>query len=1103
MKCFGKAVRSSGFTSAVVGLFVLAGMFCGVGRAHAVSQIQTRYYTIVYEPSGEYVAGEIARFCDDIYEKLMSRYKAFNGDPRVTCIVTDEADFANGYAQYFQNTITIYATTMDFELRGQSNWLRNVFVHEMTHMIALKQAAKGPINFIMLGAGKYDENPDFDISLALYHLSQPAWFSEGTAQVGAESFGAERWDTHRDMLLRSAWYDSSLLDLDDMSVLSGKKGMDAELVYNQGYSLSRYIKETYGYDKLVRLNNVWTWTDFNTTVEKVLGIKASRLYADWRASLDRTYGDFRARVFTEGEKVADEGTTDYRPVVSPDGRYLVWLSNRGRDYAITDLMLRDISTGKTRKITERVDSRASWSHDSGKLVYAKRPSPGSLYYDIFIYDVQSGVEERVSKNLRSRDPAFSPGDSLIVFVRNEGGNNAIGIINVDGTGQRYISATRDGTQFYTPSFSPDGSRVLFSLFRQDRDRDIATVNAGCRSYRYGWDRADSTSGFSDSTAFACDSEFRVLLGSRHDERDPRFLPDGSGIVYSSDRTGVFNLYLLDFSTGRTRRVTDTVGGAFCPSPGPNQSIWYAGYRSGDFSIYRLDEPAPLEDVLPVNESRSYLTQLPGFDLPGNFSVQPYRTRRILDAIVPTVTVGPSFIGSRFGLNVLNVGAQAYISDVLGQDALMLGGSVGKNMKEDVSLNNEFQFFYQRRMAPLTSSGYSHAPSLFVGASRTVINNHIGRFEGTADSLYYADVAGTPFRNVLHDINYRYTVADLYRDEFRRYRAGVQFPLAPRHFLLFEASYRQYYETLRRQEKLMDSSTFVHNGVDVTDQVPGARRTQTAETAYFTDMQYFRSGEFGASYIYSRQTPAADTDISPKGTTLFLQFKHLIADVTDSLVTQPSLFVPTGMALDANGNLVFQYGTYQPDDLLDVFRPRKRTRDINEYTMIYDGNYRLPFLRHDFGSLLYAGYRDVRLPNSRKGEGSGYDWPIKYYLGGEHTLSGYPYFAFWGSKVFFGRLTYTMPLRDEIGWNLGGLHLQRLYGSAFFEAGSTWNFAKVSMDRLRAASIKRDVGIELRLKTVWFYRLDALAYAKVAWPLDDMGGSPYKNDARRFYFGLRM
>ena len=205
--------------------------------AVAVQQLDTTYFTIIYEESGEYTAGEIAKFCDEVYEKLMARYNSFTDDPRVLCIVNDAVDLSTGYAVYFQNTITIYATNMDFELRGQTNWLKNVFVHEMTHMIALKKAAKGPVNFISIGGGKYNDNPDVNVDIVLYHLSQPGWFYEGSAQLGAESFGSEHWDTHRDMLLRSAWMENSLLTLDEMSSLSGKKAVDAEMVYNQGYSI--------------------------------------------------------------------------------------------------------------------------------------------------------------------------------------------------------------------------------------------------------------------------------------------------------------------------------------------------------------------------------------------------------------------------------------------------------------------------------------------------------------------------------------------------------------------------------------------------------------------------------------------------------------------------------------------------------------------------------------------------------------------------------------------------------------------------------------------------------------------------------------------------
>ncbi|MFA6471656.1 MAG: hypothetical protein WCU00_06405 [Candidatus Latescibacterota bacterium] len=1103
MKLIKKAPHSFTCYSSFVFLLAIAFFLVSPYRAAAANQINTKYYTIVYEDECSFTAGEIAKFCDEIYEKLMARYHSFNSDPRVTCIVTDEADYANGYAMYFQNTITIYATSMDFELRGQSNWLRNVFVHEMTHMIALKKASKGPINFVLLNAAKYNKNPDFDISLALYHLSQPLWFVEGSAQVGAESYGDECWDTHREMVLRSAWYENSLLSLDDMTVLSGKDGMNAEMVYNQGYSMVRYLKDKYGYEKVVKLNNTKNIMDFNPVMEKVLGVKPQKVYEDWQETLKSRYQPFKDRTFVVGDKIADEGSTDFFPVVSPDGRYLAWLSNRGRDYAITDLMFKDLSTGKSRAVVKNVDQRFSWSHDSKKLLYVRRPAPGSRYYDIFTYDLDDNSEQRLSKNMRARDPEFSPGDSLIVFVRNEGGNNSLAVIGADGTGHRFLTSTHDGTQFYAPSFSPDGSKILFSIFKQDFDRDIALIDLGSKSYRYRWDIADSTKGFSDSTSFAKGTDFKILLGTRSDERDPKFTPDGKGIVYSSDASGIFNIYTLDLESGKARRITDVYGGAFCPSPGPDGELYYTGYKARDFSIYRVKAAENLDETSPLAEIRDYLVQPKPFDLKKNFSVLPFRNKRVLNAIVPTVMVGPSFIGSRFGLNVVNIGAQAYFSDLLGQDAFVLSGSVGKNLKEDVSLNSNLEFYYERKMAPLTSSKYTHSPSFYLGGSRTVINNYIERLDAVADTLYVANIDSLGYNNVIHDLSQRYTVADVYRDEFRRYRAGIQVPLAPRHFLNFELTFRQYFETLIRLETLKDLSMYVTGGNNITSQIPGAGTTQTADSYLFSNMEYFRTVELGISYFYTRTYPAADNDISPKGTVALFEFKHLRSEYADSLLNQPVYYIPTGIGQDSNKNVIFTYGTYNPDTALDVLRPLKRSLDVNELTLYFNGNYKLPGYRHTVDSLVLIGYRDIQIKDPWKGQGSGYDWPLKYYLGGEYTLAGYPYFSFWGSKVFLGRVSYVFPLRSVIGRNFGGAHFQRLYGSAFFEAGSVWNFKKLSMDRLKDTSFKRDIGLELRLKTVFFYHLDALAYFKVAWPLDDMGDSQYVNDARRYYFGVRM
>ncbi|MCE5249244.1 hypothetical protein LLG96_03400 [bacterium] len=1081
-------------------LILLCGAFVSPHSAYAIDSIDTKYFTIIYDENGEFTAGEIAKFCDDVYEKLMATYDSFDDNPRVTCLVNDAVDLANGYAIYYQNTITIYATNMDYELRGQSSWLRNVFVHEMTHMVALKKAARGPVNYTEIGGGKYNKNPDFDISVALYHLSQPAWFSEGTAQVAAETYGSERWDTHRDMVLRAAWYENSLLNFDEMSVLSGQKGMDAEMVYNQGYALLRYIKNTYGYDKVIALNNSSGLFDFNPTISGVLGISSKKLYENWSKSLDERYASFRNRPPVEGELAQDNGAMDYFPAVSPDGRYLAWLSDRGRDYAITDLMLTDLSTGKTRRIVKDVDYRVSWSHDSARLIYVKRPPKYPNFYDIYTFDIKTEKERRISVRMRGVDPSFSPGDSLIVFVRNEGGNNALAVMNADGSGLRYLTSTHDGTQFYRPSFSPDGSRIIFGLYRQNQDRDIAIIDAGERSYRYKWDIADSTSGYSDSTSFAEEANFKLMIGSSADERDPCFLPDGSGFVYSSDRTGVFNIYKLDFATSRASRLTDVYGGAFCPSAAGNGEVYYAGYKARDFSIYRTSLDKTVEEIRTVNEDRTYLVQPEKFDLSKNFAAQPLTRKRIVNAIVPTFNIGPSFIGSRFGLNVVNMGADVYVSDLLGQDAFMFSGSVGKNLKEDVRLNNSFDIYYQRKLVPVTSSTYTHSPTLYAEVSRAEIHNLIGRLNGEADSVYFADIDELGYKNVLHDLHQEITISDIYRHEFRDYTMGIHIPLAPRHSFIIEGGHREYYETLGRDQNVKDLSTFTVNGNDITDQVPGARSSWLYQNRFFTDLEYFSSNELSLAYSYSRIKPTADSDISPQGTAALFRYKHMRAAVADSLVGQITLYVPMGIYSDGS----FAMGSYQMDPLLDDYRPYTKKLDVNEYLLYLQRNQKMPQWNHVLSGTALIGYRDLSLKDPWKGEGSGYEWPLKYYLGGR-ILSGYPYFAFWGSKIFYSRFEYVFPVQPYIFRNVLGLQFQRLYGSAFFEAAKTWNFQKMSMDRIRAGSFKRDVGVELRLKMVSFYRLTTLLTARIAWPLDDMNDSPYKDqrDARRYYFELRM
>lgn len=81
-----------------------------------------------------------------------------------------------------------------------------------------------------------------------------------------------------------------------------------------------------------------------------------------------------------------------------------------------------------------------------------------------------------------------------------------------------------------PSFSPDGSRILF-VATDDGDAEVYVVNA--------------------------DGTGRHAL-TDNDKQDffPSWSPDGSSIVFSSNRSGSFELYMMDVDGGNQRLLVD-------------------------------------------------------------------------------------------------------------------------------------------------------------------------------------------------------------------------------------------------------------------------------------------------------------------------------------------------------------------------------------------------------------------------------------------------------------------------------------------------------------------------------------------------------------------
>jgi hypothetical protein len=72
------------------------------------------------------------------------------------------------------------------------------------------------------------------------------------------------------------------------------------------------------------------------------------------------------------------------------------------------------------------------------------------------------------------------------------------------------------------------------------------------------------------------------------DRDPCWSPDSRYIVFTSARTGIYNLYAFDTAASKLYRVTNVAGGAFQPEVSPDgRTLVFVNYSSAGYDLHRL------------------------------------------------------------------------------------------------------------------------------------------------------------------------------------------------------------------------------------------------------------------------------------------------------------------------------------------------------------------------------------------------------------------------------------------------------------------------------------------------------------------------------------
>jgi hypothetical protein len=511
-------------------------------------------------------------------------------------------------------------------------------------------------------------------SLDPYSMSM----AEGTAQWTSQKMGGDHWDSHRAMIQRVAADADSLLPWTHMGAFSGT-GLDFERVYGQGFSLLRHIERVRGPEfagKWWKQLSSWPAQTPGGAWKAMTGQDGMSLWTEWRDSAKaQAQREIQAASpLVEGRKLFGDAFNCNTPRWWND-TLLLFSSNRGSDFQINSLWAYDLHPRDTAdrswvvapairsRFTLDTASRTVWFH-SGREddsrgrpvldIYRAKLNPGRKDSARFVADPKP-EQKRVTHELHAFAPSVR-GDSLAVVVRDRMSFHVeIRPADSSGPGRVLYPRADSADEFpdqpiFSADWSPDGRTVAVDRFDGKLRRvDLVDLSGNLVS-RAG----DSLSEW----------------------REPSFSPDGKSLYLSSDRTGIFDLYRQDLSSGKLEQLTSVKGGAFQPVASPDgKRLAFVAWGLDGYSLQILDSirPFPLRGSAVVDAVTDSAPAQVSWDLSsGETPYSPIPDRALVSPILYAQRTPPLFGYEGSQWKVLG-GARAQILDPVRRNTVVFMG----------------------------------------------------------------------------------------------------------------------------------------------------------------------------------------------------------------------------------------------------------------------------------------------------------------------------------------------------------------------------------------------------------------------------------------------
>lgn len=412
----------------------------------------------------------------------------------------------------------------------------------------------------------------------------PLWMIEGLAEY--LSIGS--YDPNTAMWIRDA------IEGEKFPTLQKMTADFRYFPYRWGQAFWSYVGGRWGDGAIASLFRYSAIMGYEYAVPRVLGISVRDFNEQWKADCEKAYSNYLqssliglssgTALFEDKKSIQEQ---DFAPAISPNGKYVVFLS--ARNLFTLDLYLAD---ARTRKIIRRLRTQRTDAHGNAMRLIesAAAWSPDSKSVAYFSYEggehflrVQEAETDKNRKYIQLEkfqsvlNPSWSPDGKKLAFVGVQQGSSDLYVY--DFKKEEITRLTNDSFSDLQPTWSPDSKSLVWVTDRYS-ETNLSKLQIG----KFELARIQVTTG-----------EMKPIpLFSDVNHINPQYTRDSS-LYFIASPDGVNNIYRLNGKTGSVERVTkETTAASGITDISPAMSIAiktgdviYSAFKGSGYQLFAI------------------------------------------------------------------------------------------------------------------------------------------------------------------------------------------------------------------------------------------------------------------------------------------------------------------------------------------------------------------------------------------------------------------------------------------------------------------------------------------------------------------------------------